>query len=164
MKILVPLQQIETLRKDYCSSAADHWSVQIFSSINSDSANFNLDSPSRLKKKKGRTFDNSLQCAYIHQIRRARRCIYIENHYFMVSSHMWESRDVNIGNLAPIEITLKIVEKIKAKERFVAYTVIPMFPEGKPKDIVRFHIYLLFSLSLGTVLNDPGGPSTWLLA
>lgn len=31
-----------------------------------------------------------------------------------------------------MEIALKIVEKIKAKERFSAYVVIPMWPEGVP--------------------------------
>lgn len=36
------------------------------------------------------------------------------------------------NNLIPMEIALKIVEKIKAKERFSAYVVIPMWPEGVP--------------------------------
>ncbi|CAN6480341.1 unnamed protein product [Victoria cruziana] len=34
-----------------------------------------------------------------------------------------------------MEIALKISEKIKAKERFAAYIVIPMWPEGVPTDI-----------------------------
>lgn len=36
------------------------------------------------------------------------------------------------NNLIPIEIALKIVNKIKANERFSAYIVIPMWPEGVP--------------------------------
>ncbi|CAL5359740.1 unnamed protein product [Camellia sinensis] len=36
------------------------------------------------------------------------------------------------NNLIPMEIALKIAEKIKARERFVAYIVIPMWPEGNP--------------------------------
>lgn len=36
------------------------------------------------------------------------------------------------NNLIPIEIALKIAEKIKAGERFSAYIVIPMWPEGIP--------------------------------
>jgi hypothetical protein len=35
-------------------------------------------------------------------------------------------------NLIPIELAIKIARKIKAKERFAAYIVIPMWPEGNP--------------------------------
>lgn len=35
-------------------------------------------------------------------------------------------------NLIPMEIALKITEKIKAHERFAVYVVIPMWPEGVP--------------------------------
>lgn len=35
-------------------------------------------------------------------------------------------------NLIPMEIALKIAEKIKAHERFAAYIVLPMWPEGVP--------------------------------
>lgn len=36
------------------------------------------------------------------------------------------------NNLIPMEIALKIVNKIKANERFSVYIVIPMWPEGVP--------------------------------
>ncbi|CAL5329590.1 unnamed protein product [Camellia sinensis] len=36
------------------------------------------------------------------------------------------------NNLIPMEIALKIAEKIRARERFAGYTVIPMWPEGNP--------------------------------
>ncbi|CAL5341468.1 unnamed protein product [Camellia sinensis] len=36
------------------------------------------------------------------------------------------------NNLIPMEIALKIAEKIRARERFAAYIVIPMWPEGNP--------------------------------
>jgi len=36
------------------------------------------------------------------------------------------------NNLIPMEIALKITEKIKANERFAVYVVIPMWPEGVP--------------------------------
>lgn len=39
---------------------------------------------------------------------------------------------VGANNLIPIEIALKIANKIKANERFSAYIVIPMWPEGNP--------------------------------
>jgi phospholipase D1/2 len=35
-------------------------------------------------------------------------------------------------NLIPIELAIKIARKIKARERFAAYIVIPMWPEGNP--------------------------------
>ncbi|KAI5421519.1 Phospholipase D beta 1, variant 5, partial [Lathyrus oleraceus] len=36
------------------------------------------------------------------------------------------------NNLIPMEIALKIAEKIKANERFAVYIIIPMWPEGDP--------------------------------
>lgn len=36
------------------------------------------------------------------------------------------------NNLIPMEIALKIAKKIRAKERFAVYIVIPMWPEGVP--------------------------------
>jgi hypothetical protein len=36
------------------------------------------------------------------------------------------------NNLIPMEIALKITNKIKANERFSAYIIIPMWPEGVP--------------------------------
>ena len=34
--------------------------------------------------------------------------------------------------MIPIEVALKIASKIRANERFCAYIVIPMWPEGVP--------------------------------
>lgn len=138
---IVPLQQMDGIVMDYRSCAPDRWSVQVFRSINTDSAQFDWTTAVGLTKKKGRAFDNSLHRAYIHNIRRARRMIYIENQYFMGSSHMWpECRDAKAGNLVPLEIATKIEEKIRDGERFVAYICIPMFPEGKPADKVTQEI------------------------
>ncbi|KAE8721305.1 Phospholipase D gamma 3 [Hibiscus syriacus] len=39
---------------------------------------------------------------------------------------------IGADNLIPMEIALKIASKIKAKERFAAYIVLPMWPEGVP--------------------------------
>jgi phospholipase D1/2 len=36
------------------------------------------------------------------------------------------------NNLIPIEIALKIANKIYSNERFSAYIVVPMWPEGNP--------------------------------
>ncbi|XP_071513505.1 uncharacterized protein [Panulirus ornatus] len=141
MDSIIPLQQMDGIAMDYCSTAPNRWGVQVFRSINSDSAEFQCSTTAGLTKKKGRAFDNSLHRAYIHHIRRARHCIYIENQYFMGSSHMWpDCRDAKAGNLVPLEIATKIEEKIKDGQRFVAYICIPMFPEGKPADKVTQEI------------------------
>ena len=63
----------------------------------------------------------------------AEQYIYIENQYFLGSSHCWEvDRHAGATHLVPIEIALKIVSKINSGERFMAYIVIPLFPEGAP--------------------------------
>ncbi|KAK7815159.1 phospholipase d gamma 1 [Quercus suber] len=43
-----------------------------------------------------------------------------------------DSREIGANNLIPMEIALKIVNKIKANQRFSAYIIIPMWPEGVP--------------------------------
>ena len=55
------------------------------------------------------------------------------------------------NNLIPMEIALKIVDKIKANERFSAYIIIPMWPEGVPTSTTtqrilywQVHHYSLF--------------------
>ena len=70
---------------------------------------------------------------YIHHIRRARNFIYIENQYFLGSCYMWpEAQDVGCHHAVCAELVQKIVQKIRAGERFAAYIVQPMFPEGDP--------------------------------
>ena len=77
--------------------------------------------------------DNSIAQAYIQMIRNAENFIYIENQYFMGSANFWSEDDTtNCKHLIPVEIAQKIIEKIHARQRFVAYIVIPMFPEGDP--------------------------------
>lgn len=140
---IICLQNDPNLQLDYECQKPGSWNTQIFRSINSDSAIFDWQTSlgSGLANKKGRVFDNSLHRAYIHHIRRAKRFIYIENQYFLGSSHAWlDCRDAKAGNLVPLEIAARIEEKILAGERFVAYIVIPMFPEGKPADKVTQEI------------------------
>lgn len=82
--------------------------------------------------------DSSLQTAYIHHIRRAEHFVYIENQYFLGSSHVWngEDRHRDCTNLVPLEIVSKIVTKIQQKERFSAYVMIPLHPEGRFRSII----------------------------
>ncbi|KAI7996034.1 Phospholipase D alpha 1 [Camellia lanceoleosa] len=86
----------------------------------------------------GNTIDRSIQDAYINAIRRAKNFIYMESQYFIGSSYGWNSKDIkdaDIGSLhlIPKELSLKIVSKIEAGERFTVYVVIPMWPEGIPE-------------------------------
>ncbi|XP_028123958.1 phospholipase D beta 2-like [Camellia sinensis] len=75
----------------------------------------------------------SIHTAYVKAIRSAQHFIYIENQYFIGSSYNWSShKDIGANILIPMEIALKITDKIRACERFVAYIVIPMWPEGNP--------------------------------
>lgn len=86
-----------------------------------------------LVRAKNLVIDNSIQTAYVQAIRSAQHFIYIENQYFLGSSFAWpDYKTAGADNLIPIELALKIASKIKARERFTVYVVIPMWPEGVP--------------------------------
>ncbi|KAJ3686417.1 hypothetical protein LUZ61_015581 [Rhynchospora tenuis] len=116
----------------------ESWHVQVFRSIDSNSAKGFPKDPREASLRnlvcgKNVLIDMSIHTAYVNAIRAAQHFIYIENQYFLGSSFNWDSnKDIGANNLIPIEIALKIVNKIKANERFAAYIVIPMWPEGKP--------------------------------
>ena len=128
------LDPIDVLKIDIFETFEDSpWRCQIFRSITNDSATFEPRSAQKLNCKKGRLVDNSIAQAYIQMIRNAENFIYIENQYFMGSANFWNSdQDTNCKHLIPVEIAQKIIEKIHSRQRFVAYIVIPMFPEGDP--------------------------------
>ncbi|KAK1653609.1 hypothetical protein QYE76_071414 [Lolium multiflorum] len=119
-------------------SDQERWDIQIFRSIDSNSVKGFPKDPREATSKnlvcgKNVLIDMSIQTAYVTAIRAAQHFIYIENQYFIGSSFHWDShRDVGANNLIPIEIALKIANKIYANERFSAYIVIPMWPEGSP--------------------------------
>ncbi|RZC53097.1 hypothetical protein C5167_011951 [Papaver somniferum] len=118
------------------------WSVQLFRSIDGGAAFGFPHTPEDAAKVglvsgKDNIIDRSIQDAYINAIRRAKDFIYIENQYFLGSSYSWKADDITpeaIDCLHPIpkEVSLKIVSKIEAGERFTAYVVVPMWPEGTP--------------------------------
>ncbi|CBI18911.3 unnamed protein product, partial [Vitis vinifera] len=116
----------------------ENWHVQVFRSIDSGSLRgFPKDVPSaeaqNLVCAKNLVIDKSIQTAYIQAIRSAQHFIYIENQYFIGSSYAWPSyKNAGADNLIPMELALKIASKIRAKERFSVYVVIPMWPEGNP--------------------------------
>ncbi|ANM67843.1 phospholipase D gamma 3 [Arabidopsis thaliana] len=124
------------------SSANDNdpesWHVQVFRSIDSSSVK---GFPKDPKEATGRNLlcgkniliDMSIHAAYVKAIRSAQHFIYIENQYFLGSSFNWDSnKNLGANNLIPMEIALKIANKIRAREKFAAYIVIPMWPEGAP--------------------------------
>mmetsp|Transcript_1416 Transcript_1416/g.3846 ORF Transcript_1416/g.3846 Transcript_1416/m.3846 type:complete len:767 (-) Transcript_1416:58-2358(-) len=79
-------------------------------------------------------YDKSIQYAYVHHIRRAQNFLFLENQYYLGSSHWWAERNKYCTNLIPIEIAMKCAERIRAGKNFHAYIVIPMWPEGLPDD------------------------------
>lgn len=120
------------------------WNVQIFRSIDGGAVAGFPEKPKEqtelgLLNGKNNVIDRSIQDAYIHAIRRAKNFIYIENQYFLGSSFDWKKtgditiEDINALHLIPKELSLKIISKINAGERFTVYIVIPMWPEGIPE-------------------------------
>lgn len=114
------------------------WHVQVFRSIDSNSVKGFPEDPKDATSRnlvcgKNVLIDMSIHTAYVKAIRAAHHFIYIENQYFLGSSYNWASyKDLGANNLIPMEIALKISNKIKANERFSVYIVIPMWPEGVP--------------------------------
>ncbi|CAA3025109.1 phospholipase D delta-like [Olea europaea subsp. europaea] len=116
----------------------ENWSIQVFRSIDSGSLkgfpkNVHMAEAQNLVCAKNLVIDKSIQTAYIQAIRSAQHFIYIENQYFLGSSYAWPSyKHAGADNLIPMELALKITSKIRAKQRFVVYIVVPMWPEGVP--------------------------------
>ncbi|KAH7851166.1 hypothetical protein Vadar_008065 [Vaccinium darrowii] len=124
----------------------ENWHVQIFRSIDSGSVRgfpkiVDKAQAQSLICSKNMLIDRSIQTAYIQAIRSAHHFIYIENQYFIGSSYAWPSyKEAGADNLIPMELALKIASKIRAKERFAVYVVIPMWPEGDPNSAVMQEI------------------------
>ena len=115
------------------ASVSDKWRVQLLRSINVDSARFIHRNLRYLLSQKGKQTDDSIHRAYVHHIRRAKHFIYIENQYFIGSSHEWlREATSKARHLIPYELANAICEKIKKGQRFAVYVVLPMFPEGDP--------------------------------
>ncbi|KAM6543656.1 hypothetical protein CsatB_008103 [Cannabis sativa] len=116
----------------------ENWHVQVFRSIDSGSLkgfpkDIYVAEAQNLVCAKNLVIDQSIQTAYIQAIRAAQHFIYIENQYFIGSSYAWPAyKDAGADNLIPVELALKIASKIRSKERFAVYIVMPMWPEGVP--------------------------------
>jgi len=146
---------------DWHNDNEDNWNMQYFRSIDSNSVLFNIDQLQHVKTKKGRHYDDSIQKAYIHHIRKAKRFIYIENQYFLGSSYSWKIPHFKCTHLIPMELTLRIIEAIKKNEEFRVYIVIPIHPEGDPKsapvqEILRWQFYTMQMMykKIGAAIQD----------
>lgn len=124
------------MRESEAEIADGPWNVQILRSINESSAEFMLDRPGLYKRCRA-LVDASIHDAYIHAIRRAKSFIFLENQYFLGSSHVWSRASNQRGGFSPhliaIELAEKIVAKIRAGQRFTVYLIVPMHPEGPPE-------------------------------
>jgi phospholipase D1/2 len=109
------------------------WSIQILRSITAASTALDASRPGILLRQDV-GIDRSIHYGYVHQIRRAKTFIYMENQYFIGSSHLWDSgqRGGFAANIVPIELAAKLCAKIRARERFAVYLTVPMYPEGPP--------------------------------
>ncbi|KAL1809551.1 hypothetical protein ACET3Z_026541 [Daucus carota] len=116
----------------------ENWHVQVFRSIDSGSVKgFPKGSKEAEEQSlvcgKNLKVDRSIHTAYVKAIRSAQHFIYIENQYFIGSSYYWPSyKNAGADNLIPMELALKIANKISEDERFSVYVLIPMWPEGIP--------------------------------
>ncbi|KAH1240193.1 hypothetical protein AAZX31_07G009700 [Glycine max] len=157
---LVPSSTLANLMPRTSSSTPTerNWKVQVYRSIDHVSVG-------ELSTKLN--VERSIHEAYVEAIRRAERFIYIENQCFIGGCHWWKKdRHSGCTNLIPIEIALKVVSKIKAKERFSVYIVIPMWPEGEPEsepvqDILhwtRETMAMMYRL-IGDAIQESGEPA-----
>lgn len=93
--------------------------------------------------------DSSAHKSLVYHIRQAQHCVYIESQYFLSSSHLWDHhKSSTCCNMVAAELTYKICQKIALGERFSAYIVIPMWPEGLPsatsvQDILCYQGYTI---------------------
>ncbi|KAG6418851.1 hypothetical protein SASPL_121057 [Salvia splendens] len=139
------------------------WNVQVFRSIDSNSVRGFPKDPRKATENnlvcgKNVFIDMSIHAAYVKAIRAAQHFIYIENQYFLGSSYNWATyKNLGANNLIPMEIALKIAKKIRAKERFAVYIVIPMWPEGVPSSTatqrILFWQYNTMQMMYETIYN-----------
>lgn len=150
------------------------WNVQLFRSISSDSAKFSKKESKCLNTKHSQLVESSIQQAYVQMIRNAENFIYIENQYFFGSAFCWLSdNSTKCKHIIPNEIAHKIVTKIRTGERFCAYILIPMFPEGDPassasQEILYWQTKTMEMMyhKIGKTIAEEGSdthPTDWLL-
>ncbi|PIN09997.1 Phospholipase D1 [Handroanthus impetiginosus] len=103
--LLVPLQELKSIIIPPSSvmfpDDRETWNVQVFQYIDDGATSRFPESPEEAANSsrvsgEDSIIDRSIQDAYIHAIRRAKKFIYIENQYFLGSSFSWYSNDIEI--------------------------------------------------------------------
>ncbi|RWR72420.1 phospholipase D alpha 1-like protein [Cinnamomum micranthum f. kanehirae] len=136
------------------------WNAQLFRSIDGEAVKLDeqlFESQVGLVRVKNNIVDRSIHDAYINAIRRAKDFIYIENQFFIGSSFGWNTADTEGHyslNLVPKELSLKIVSKIEAGQRFTAYIVLPMRPEGNQESVHEQAILYLQRRTMDMMYSD----------
>lgn len=148
---------------EYSDGSVSSWDVQLFRSVCENSVRLE-GSSSCVHTYGGTKIDNSLQRAYIHQIRKANQFIYIETTNFIGSCQFWDDcSDAQSRNLIPIEITMKIIEKIKERTSFTVYVVVSLHSEHNPDDIMaqeilhwQYHTMEMMYRKIGEAIKEFG--------
>ena len=74
-------------------SIPDHeggpWNLQVFRSLSSDSAIFDIDKHEIMHTKSGKMVENTIMKCMVRQIRHSEKFIYMENQYFLGSAFAW---------------------------------------------------------------------------
>ena len=151
-----------------------HWNLQLFRSITSDSAVFDIGRQHYLHSKGGRFVQNDIMRCMVHQIRNAKNFLYMENQYFLGSAYSWQDdTDTLTHHIIPQEIAQKIIEKIQSGDMFRAYILVPMFPEGDPasaaiQEILRWQFRTMQTMyrSIAAAIDEVGAetqPTDYLM-
>lgn len=112
------------------------WDVQVFRSLDTESAVFENKKWIKRYTSKKIMVDRSIAGAYLYLIDRAQRFIYIENQYFLGSAQYWDDKsETPAWHLIPYELLRRICRAIQEKKHFCVYILTPLYPEGVPSSI-----------------------------
>lgn len=105
------------------SSIEFHWSLQVVRS-----------QPKHVDGGQRTVHQSGIHEAYCEAIRKAQHFIYIENQYFISSSHKWRQPagdEKKATNCVAFELVQRICRAIDEKKPFHVFVVIPLYPETK---------------------------------
>ncbi len=114
-----------------------------------------------------KSYERSIQDAYLQAIECAEEFIYIESQFFISSGQHWDIKRKNVENTLAKAIVDRIVAK-KGKP-FHCYIVTPMYPEGDPSvtptRAQRNLEWRTMEYMIGRLSNELGGePWSWHLS
>jgi phosphatidylserine/phosphatidylglycerophosphate/cardiolipin synthase-like enzyme len=111
------------------SKVSGAWTVQFFSSV----------TQGQLFRRRVSVNDGIMR-AYVNAINNADKFIYIENQFFVGGSYHWlapvsKAEKEAAPNVIPVLLVDKIITKIRDKEPFKVYIILPQMPDGKPSGV-----------------------------